>query len=154
MVNYNNSKIYIIKTDQKPELYYIGATTSNLQQCFNGLKQKYQKYCSGDVKDSKLKPVFDIIAYSDACIVLLEACNFCSTKDEVNSRLYFWKHVHKQNKVENKIEIQLEQQPSVEPELVVEETVEPVVEEKPSAEHQPEPEPECAWIAPCNRFYS
>jgi hypothetical protein len=154
MVNYNNSKIYIIRTDQNPELYYIGATTSNLQQCFNGLKQKYQKHFSGDVKDSKLKPVFDIISYSDACIILLEACNFCSTKDEVNSRLYFWKQVYKQNKVENKVEIQLEQQ--VEQQVEPEHQPEPEenIEEKPSAEHQPEPEPECAWIAPCNRFYS
>ena len=69
MIDYSNSKIYIIKTNKR-NLFYVGGTTLTLTNCLPGLR--IRKY-------SKLKRICD----SSYGIELLENYN-CENKLELN----------------------------------------------------------------------
>jgi hypothetical protein len=82
MPEYNNSKIYAIKSTQANK-YYIGATTKRLCQRIAQHKQNYNKFVQNlaDYDSS-----FDILQFSDAQIQLLESFE-CKNKDELNAKL-------------------------------------------------------------------
>ena len=74
MPNFQNGKIYAVRSVSRPDLIYIGSTTQPLAMRFGGHKKPSNK-CSSKV----------IIDIGDAYIDLIE--NFpCSDKNELNAR--------------------------------------------------------------------
>ena len=75
MPNYDNGKIYSIRSYSRPDLVYIGSTTEQLSKRF------YQhKKPSNKVKSSK-----KIIDLGDAYIELIENYS-CNSKEELHRR--------------------------------------------------------------------
>ena len=84
MVNYQNGKIYAIRSSQTDE-FYIGSTTKQyLSQRMVGHRNKMRFYKNtNDTKDNMTS--FKILQYDDAYIELIEAYP-CNSKDELCSR--------------------------------------------------------------------
>lgn len=81
MVNYQNAKIYSIRSYQT-DMIYIGSTCRHLSKRLYDHKQDYKLWQNG--KDHYVSS-FEIIKYDDAYIELIE--NFpCSDKNELHRR--------------------------------------------------------------------
>ena len=79
MVNYENSKIYTIRSHQT-DMIYIGSTTQPLSKRLVGHKSKYKMYLN---KKYNYVTSFEIIKYDDCYIELLE--NYpCDNKEQLH----------------------------------------------------------------------
>jgi hypothetical protein len=81
MVNYNNGKIYAIRSSQSDKIY-IGSTVQRLSKRKSQHKEKYLKYLNG--KHHYITS-FDILKYDDWYIELLENYS-CINKEELLKR--------------------------------------------------------------------
>ena len=81
MVNYQNSKIYSIRSYQTDEIY-IGSTTQTLAKRFHTHKTGYKQYLDGKYPYILS---FEILEHGDAYIELLEA-HPCNSKAELEQR--------------------------------------------------------------------
>ena len=81
MVNYQNSKIYSIRSYQTDEIY-IGSTTQTLAKRFYMHKALYKRYLVGKFN---YVSSFKLLVYDDAYIELLEAYP-CNSKAELEKR--------------------------------------------------------------------
>jgi hypothetical protein len=80
-MNYNNGKIYSIRSHQTDKIY-IGSTTQPLSKRLSAHKAHFRAYLDG--KYHKITS-YDIIEYGDAYIELLEDFP-CETKDQLHKR--------------------------------------------------------------------
>ncbi len=86
MVNYGNSKIYKICSDNTNKLY-IGCTTKQyLSQRLGFHKRSYRQYKAGKLNYNNS---FEILQYSNCKIILLESCN-CNSQDELVAKEQHW----------------------------------------------------------------
>src|SRR3569623_1000525 len=85
MVNYQNSKIYKIISDQT-DMVYIGASWKKLCQRMAQHRSKFKEWQNGLYH---YITSFDILKHSDAKIILLEHFP-CETKEELNARERFY----------------------------------------------------------------
>lgn len=81
MVNYQNSKIYRIVSDQTDELYY-GSTTQPLTARLSSHKTSYKCWQKGE---SRYCSSYEVMKYDDAKIILVEKYP-CDTKEELHAR--------------------------------------------------------------------
>ena len=82
MPDYNNGKIYTIRSHQTVG-FYIGSTTQSLAVRFGGHKKDYKKYFKNNNKSYCSS--YEILKFDDCYIELLE--NFsCESKDELLKR--------------------------------------------------------------------
>ena len=82
MPNYQNGKIYTIRSRSRPDLVYIGSTTQGLAMRFGEHNRKYRQWLNGKANDVTS---FRVIEIGDAYIELLE--NFpCNSKEELHAR--------------------------------------------------------------------
>ena len=103
MVNYKDSKIYILKSEQEKK-HYIGATTKRLCQRLAQHKDYYSKYLE---KKCPYDESFEILKYGDARIQLLESVHV-ESKDELNKKLDEYIENQKDkivNKIEKKVKV-------------------------------------------------
>ena len=78
MRNYQNGKIYAIRSYQTDDVY-IGSTTQSLSKRFSKHKEGYKRYLNG--KDSNVTS-YNIIKFDDVYIELIE--NYpCNSKEEL-----------------------------------------------------------------------
>jgi len=86
MVNYQNSKIYKIISDNTDDVYY-GSTTQRLLCVRMGQhRQSYKKYINNK---GSYTSSFEIIKYGDAKIVLIEN-HTCNSKDQLFKKERFY----------------------------------------------------------------
>ena len=83
MPNYQNGKIYTIRSYQT-ELIYIGSTTSKLCQRISKHKSARKMFLGGDKRRGNITS-YQILEFDDAYIELLELCP-CETKSELTQR--------------------------------------------------------------------
>ena len=81
MCNFQEAKIYQIKSNQSDEVY-VGSTTKKLSRRFNVHKANYKHYLAGK---GRYVTSFKIIEYGDAYIELLEDYP-CNSKSELEHR--------------------------------------------------------------------
>jgi hypothetical protein len=81
MVNYQNGKVYCIRSNQT-EKVYIGSTTQSLCRRLAGHKAKY-KFWLNNPKDYTSS--FELIKFEDSYIELVENCP-CNNKEELYKR--------------------------------------------------------------------
>ena len=81
MPNYQNGKIYSIRSHQTDDIY-IGSTTNPLSKRFYQHKSKYNKWVNGS-KDYTSS--FELFKYNDVYYELIE-CFPCNSKDELHKR--------------------------------------------------------------------
>jgi hypothetical protein len=87
MVNYNETKFYILKC-QSTNKYIIGATTKKyLSQKLTQHREQYKKYIEGKV--SIFKPAFHILKNDDYYIMLIST-HKCKNKEEVEKLKNFY----------------------------------------------------------------
>ena len=101
--NYNDSKIYILKSEQEKK-HYIGATTKRLCQRLAQHKDYYSKYLKNECPFDES---FEILKYSDVRIQLLESVHV-NSKDELNKKLDEYLENQKDkivNKIEKKVKV-------------------------------------------------
>ncbi len=79
MVNYNNSKIYKIVSNQTDDIYY-GSTTQPLCKRMVSHRCNLKRYNSGLLKEFTAS--FDIMKFEDAKIILVENVK-CNNKEEL-----------------------------------------------------------------------
>jgi predicted GIY-YIG superfamily endonuclease len=91
MPKYNESKIYIIKTDQSDKIY-VGATTKRLCQRMAQHRDKHNKFTQH--KSEKKDVASELLDYSDVCIQLLENVE-AKNKDELNVKLQQYRDSYK-----------------------------------------------------------
>ena len=80
-MNYQNGKIYTIRSHQTP-LIYIGGTCTALRKRMHKHRSMYRMYLKGS---KKYISSFEILKYDDAYIELLELCP-CNMKIELDRR--------------------------------------------------------------------
>ena len=80
MPDYNNGKIYCIRS-HKTDQIYIGSTTQTLCRRLSYHRTDYKRYKNG--KYNKYATSFEIIKLGDAYIELLEICP-CSCRQELH----------------------------------------------------------------------
>ena len=81
MPNYQNGKIYTIRSFQTNDIY-IGSTVEQLSKRFNKHKVKYNQWIKGTYRNTTS---FQILKYEDAYIELLE--NYpCNSKEELRMK--------------------------------------------------------------------
>ena len=85
MRDYQKGKIYKIAS-YKTSLVYIGSTVQKLPSRMSGHRKKHRSYQTGN-KDYTSS--FEILAYGDAKIVLVESFP-CSSKYELEKRERYW----------------------------------------------------------------
>lgn len=82
MPNYQNGKIYTIRSRSRPDLVYIGSTTQSLAMRFGGHNRDYRCWLRGKGDDVTS---FRVIEIGDAYVELLE--NFpCNSREELHAR--------------------------------------------------------------------
>jgi hypothetical protein len=81
MPNYQNGKIYAIRSHQKTDIY-IGSTTQSLSVRFGGHKASYNQWKKGK---SRYYSSFEILKCDDCYIEEIEKYP-CNDKDELNRR--------------------------------------------------------------------
>jgi hypothetical protein len=82
--DYNNSKIYIIKS-HKTKNVYIGSTTQTIGRRLIDHRTKFNQYKNGTNKTCNYLTSFEIIKYGDAFIQLVEEFP-CNCKKELEKR--------------------------------------------------------------------
>jgi hypothetical protein len=99
MVNYDNSKIYILKCN-KTEDYIIGGTTKKyLSQRLTGYKTMYKEFLSGN--NSAYNNAFNVLKNDDYDIYLIE--NFkCNNKEELEARIQYHRRQLKKSDTQHK----------------------------------------------------
>lgn len=85
MPNYQNGKIYMIRSD-KTDQVYIGSTTMTLKDRMSCHRSEFKRNCANTTSRQ-------ILQYPDACIVLIELYP-CETKEELNAREQYWINEH------------------------------------------------------------
>ena len=85
MRDYQKGKIYKIAS-YKTSLVYIGSTVQELSSRMSGHRKKHRSYQTGN-KDYTSS--FEILAYGDAKIVLVESFS-CNSKYELEKRERYW----------------------------------------------------------------
>ncbi len=82
-MNYQNSKIYAIKSRSNPDLIYVGATTKTLSERLEAHRDQYQAWKYG--QKASYYTSFKLIELDDHYIELIE--NYpCLNKKELNCR--------------------------------------------------------------------
>lgn len=82
MVNYQNGKIYLLRSSQTTDVY-IGSTTKNyLSQRIAQHKSAYKRYLN---KTYGYMTSFELIKYDDVAIELIETFP-CNSSDELHAR--------------------------------------------------------------------
>lgn len=82
MPNYQNGKIYTIRSRSRPDLVYVGSTMQGLAMRFGEHNRKYRKWVDDGKHDLTS---FRVIEIGDAYVELLE--NFpCNTREELHAR--------------------------------------------------------------------
>lgn len=97
-IDYKNGKIYKLVSASHPELVYVGATAkARLCDRLATHNYNYRRWLKGK---ERYVTSFDIIAFGDASIVLLESWP-CNSRDELNARERYWIERHSEcvNKV-------------------------------------------------------
>jgi len=89
MVNYNNGKIYALKSYQTEKIY-IGSTVLKLYQRLAQHRYKYKKYLNGE---THYITSYELIKYDDCYILLLDKYS-CNDKTQLleKEREYILKH--------------------------------------------------------------
>lgn len=82
MVNYENGKIYSIRSRSRPDLVYIGSTCSELTKRLSNHVRKYKSYIGGK---GGMVTSYDILEVGDYYIELVENCP-CADKNELHRR--------------------------------------------------------------------
>ena len=85
MVNYNNGKIYSLRTYNDDSLIYVGSTIQSLSKRHHGHKRDYNCYNGKE----RYITSFKIIECGDTYIELLETYP-CNTKEELHTREGHW----------------------------------------------------------------
>lgn len=80
MVNYNNSKLYTIRSHSCPDLIYVGSTTQRLSKRMYEHTKGYQHWKAGTYRTYTSS--FKVIECGDAYIELLRAVS-CSSREEL-----------------------------------------------------------------------
>jgi hypothetical protein len=81
MPNYQNGKIYTIRSHQTDQIY-IGSTSQRLSRRMEGHRTNYKKYQNGTYH---YVSSFEIVKYEDCYIELLEECK-CENKAQLEKR--------------------------------------------------------------------
>ena len=84
MPNYNNGKIYSIRSHQTDQIY-IGSTTQPLCKRLYGHRQKYKLYKNTGNCGRSYMTSFEILQYDDHYIELIEECP-CDTRQQLCRR--------------------------------------------------------------------
>jgi hypothetical protein len=80
-MDYNNGKIYTIRSNQTDDIY-IGSTCTPLYKRFHNHKQDYKKWIRGK---KRYMTSYEIIKYDDCYIELLEECP-CENIEQLRKR--------------------------------------------------------------------
>lgn len=97
-VNYSNSKIYIIRSEQTDKVF-IGATVKRLCERFSQHKSNYERWLANGKKEEQFDPLYDILQFSDARVQLLAKTEDVKDKDDLNSRLIDYINIYKDTAV-------------------------------------------------------
>jgi post-segregation antitoxin (ccd killing protein) len=82
-MNYNNGKIYSIRSHQTDDVY-VGSTTQPLSKRLSKHRQEFNRW-KNENKNKKYYSSFEILKYDDAYIELIEAYP-CNSKEELEKR--------------------------------------------------------------------
>lgn len=84
MPDYQNSKIFALRSPSVPDEMFIGYTTTRLSTRLANLKSNYKKYeNNNDI--GQYDPAFEMLKYTDVYIDLIESYP-CNSVEELKAR--------------------------------------------------------------------
>ena len=83
MPNYQNGKVYSIRSMSRPELIYVGSTTKEyLSQRMDSHRGAYSRWKKGGKTYTTSYKLFDEYGIENCCIELLEAKSCCDNHEK------------------------------------------------------------------------